>query len=117
MRLRKSIITILCCIVASCTSKSTGDVISADKMKDILTDMHYADTYSSMLNDTLHMSGAKNMDSLAVFYKSILEHHKVSVEEFNESIKWYKLNPEKLDSVYAAMIPMISKMEATYPNK
>lgn len=117
MRLQKSIITILCCIAASCTSKNAGDVISADKMKNILTDMHYADTYSSMINDTLHMSGAKNMDTLAVYYKSILEHHKVSVEEFNESIKWYKLNPEKLDSVYAAMIPQLSKMEATYPNK
>ncbi len=117
MRLRKSIITILCCLAASCTSKNADDVIPADKMQNILTDMHYADTYSSMKNDTLHMLGAKNMDSLAVYYKSILAHYKVSVEEFNESIKWYKLNPEQLDSVYAAMIPHLSKMEATYPNK
>lgn len=117
MHLRKSIFIVLLCICASCSSNAPNDVIPLNKMKGILIDMHLADTYSSMLNDTIHVSGVKNKDSLALYYKSILQHHNVSVEAFNESVKWYKLNPKELDSVYAGMIPQLSKLETVYPNK
>lgn len=117
MRLHSAFAIIFCFILISCSSKDGSNVIPSEKMEQILIDMHYADTYSAMAIDTLHAIGSKNNDSLAIFYKSILEHHKVSFEEFNESIKWYKLNPEQLDSVYAAMIPQLSKMESANPIK
>jgi hypothetical protein len=117
MRLHKYFAIATCCIIVSCSSGPGSDVIPADKMEDILTDMHYADTYSVMVHDSLNAQGNKNKDSLALYYRSILQHHNVSVEDFNESVKWYKINPEQLDSVYAAIIPKISKMETTYPNK
>lgn len=116
MRLQKYIIVLLCSLFVAC-STNTSPVVPADKMKDILTDMHYADIYSTMVRDSLNMGSGKNKDSLALYYKSILQHHNVSAEDFDKSIKWYKLNPEQLDSIYAAIIPQISKMESMYPNK
>jgi len=117
MRLHFFATIILACLFVACSTKAGSDVIPANKMQDILIDMHYADTYSTMVPDSLNAPGNKNKDSLAQYYRSILQHHNVSVEDFNESIQWYKINPQELDSVYAAMIPKISKMETVYPNK
>lgn len=105
-----------CAVLISCDNKPGGkDVIAPEKMQLILTDMHYAETYSTMVNDSFMRN--KNKDSLASFYKSILSHHKISMDEFRSSIDWYKMNPEQLDSVYANMIPNLSKQESIYPVK
>ncbi len=115
----KILFAFACICMASCHffSGGKGDVIPADSMQIILSDLHIAEVYSTMVNDSLHQVRDKNKDSLAVYYKSILEHHKVTPEQLTESIKWYKMNPEELDSVYADMITHFSKLESEHPVK
>lgn len=81
------------------------------KMELILTDIHYAETYSSMVNDSLHQVQAKNLDSLSGYYKDILAHHKLTREEFDKGISWYRDNPEQLDSSYKRIITRLSEQE------
>jgi len=115
----RTLFVFACVFIASCNlfSDGKGDVIPADNMQSILSDLHIAEVYSTMVNDSLHQVRDKNKDSLAVYYKSILEHHKVTPEQLTTSIKWYKMNPEKLDSMYANMITHFSKLESEYPVK
>lgn len=83
--------------------------LSREKMLGIVTDLHLAEVYSTMKNED--KSANKNMDSLAYYYKSILSHHKVTMEELKSSIKWYSENPKELDSVYINTLTEISTIE------
>ena len=83
----------------------------------MLVDLHYAETYSAMVNDSLHQIRNKNLDSLALYYASIQAHYNVSNESFLKSVDWYKNNPEILDSAYASMILRVSETEAAFQKK
>ena len=78
-------------------------------------DIHFAEASSVILNkDTTVHKGDKNLDSLAIFYNSVFRHHNISQKEFEESLHWYKQNPEQLDTIYAKLIPEVSKYEGVY---
>jgi hypothetical protein len=98
-------------LLASCKRKGEPAIQPA-QMEKILTDIHIAEAYSVMVNDSLHHIRNKNYDSLAVYYNDIFAHYHVSKEQFIKSIAWYKNNPEDLDSVYAHMLITTGKMEA-----
>ncbi len=83
-----------------------------EKMVDILTDIHFAETYSTMVNDTSLHTTNKNIDSLGKYYKSILEHHDITLEQFKSSMEWYADNTEELDSVYARVLDKMSMVES-----
>lgn len=82
-------------------------------MTNILLDVHFAEAYSSMLkNDSLHKKyNNKNIDSLAVFYKQILNKHQVSVDLFDSAIKWYSIHPQEMDSVYTHLLPILDSLK------
>jgi len=100
----------------SCKSHD-DDHLSRQKMQLILADMHDAENYSTMaFKDTVKTDGRyrlpqKNMDSLAHYYRMILAHYQLSVNEFNKNIKWYSAHPDDLDSVYVDLINTYSKLE------
>ena len=105
-------------IISACKDEEKGKVVvpggvlSAETMQSILRDMYLAEAYSVVLKpDTGEYANRKNIDSLAVFYKEILEHHKVSKEEFEKSMTYYKRNPAHLDSVYNRVLPQLSTLE------
>lgn len=79
--------------------EAPGKHLPQKKMEDVLLDLAMAEAYSGVTRDNLHPSGAKNIDSLAYYYRQILDHHKVSVEEFRQSIDWYKAHPDVLDTM------------------
>lgn len=83
-------------------------------MKLILLDVHFAESYSSMLSDTLQKkSNNKNIDSLAVFYGQILKKHGVSYELFDSAMNWYSDHPNELDSVYTYLLPVMDSLKTT----
>lgn len=77
----------------------------------MLIDLYYAESYSAMVDDSAHQFRAKNLDSLAHYYKEIQAHYNVSDTAFIKSIDWYKNHPEQMDSAYAKMIVHVSEVE------
>jgi hypothetical protein len=100
-------------ILISCNEKGANGIpIPPETMKKIMTDIHIAEAYSTVVKDSLHKGGTKNADSLAVYYKDIFAHHKVTAAQFTESLNWYKNNPEEMDSLYDDMIPIVTGLQA-----
>lgn len=100
--------------IFSCKETSKPQ-LSPQKMQQVLLDIHFAEASSVILNkDTTLHSGERNLDSLAIFYSSVFKHHNITAKEFEESLNWYKQNPEELDTVYAKLIPEMSKYEGVY---
>ena len=103
-------------LLFSCKNKD-ADHLSRAKMQAILGDMHDAENYSLMVTkDTSKVNGRsqmpqKNMDSLAHYYREILAHYKLTVDEFDKNIKWYSAHPDDLDSVYTDLINKYTKLE------
>lgn len=97
-------------LLASCVEKGP-EPLSREKMKEIMTDIHLAEVYTSVISDSSGLSGNKNKDTLAVYYKSILDHHGISVDEFSSSLRWYSSEPHELDSVYINVLNELSTLE------
>jgi len=76
-------------------------------MEKILLDVNIAETYCTLMRDSTHRAGTKNIDSLSLYYKTIFDHYHVSSDDFSKSLAWYKNHPEALDSVYTKMIARI----------
>ena len=91
--------------------------IPRDKMQKLLLDVNIAEAYSTMVKDSLHKAPGKNYDSLAVYYRSILAHHKISADQFTNSLNWYKAHPEEMDSIYVKMIPLAEQITAAPAEK
>ena len=73
------------------------------KMALVLMDLHIAEAHAlQILPDTGKPAPApgRNLDSLALFYQSILHHHGMDTADFRRAMDWYVLHPEQLDSVY-----------------
>jgi hypothetical protein len=76
--------------------------LSKEKMTSILEDMSIADAYSN--EQQMQITYSPNFDSLRqekvkIYYKQILDLHKVSVKEFMESYKYYESHPNRLKEV------------------
>src|ERR1044071_5446134 len=92
---------------ASCRREDSH--LSSKQLAPILADLHIADVYSGMVKDDAHPNGGKNYDSLAVWTKSILARYKVTQQEFNQSMDWYRDRPLELDSLYANVLPILGR--------
>jgi hypothetical protein len=100
-------------LMASCKykPKKKEDHLPRELMQKALLDVNIAEAYSTLVKDsTYNKTVGKNFDSLAVYYKSILAHHKISAEAFSNSLNWYKQNPDEMDSIYVKMIPVAEKI-------
>lgn len=117
--MKQLFVLVCCCSLLSCNFfKPKEDHLSPDKMAKVLTDLQVAEMYSTMVGrDTAaHKGQEKNLDSLAHYYKEILAHHQVSLDELNKSLEWYRQNPDQLDSVYTAMIPQLTALQGLKTN-
>lgn len=83
--------------------------MSPARMAPILADLHVADAYSTLVRDSLHPNREKNYDSLAKWTTQIFARHKVTMQDFNRSMDWYRDHPVELDSLYASVIPILEK--------
>ena len=94
-------------LVSAC--KKDEPHMSPSRMAPILADLHIADAYSNLVRDSLHPNAEKNYDSLAKWTAQIFKKHGTSKQDFNKSMDWYRDHPVELDSLYAAVIPVIEK--------
>jgi hypothetical protein len=110
---------LLCVLTFSCKNKSTdtGSRIPAKTMQKVLLDINLAEAYSAIVKDTSHRTAGKNADSLASYYHNILKHYNITSKEFEESLNWYKAHPDKLDTLYNGVIPLITTMQNPKPLK
>ena len=101
-------------IFVSC-NKGGSRHLSSEKMQLVLSDVHLAESYSIIVNqDSAHQFNTRNLDSLAVYYKTIFKHHNITPEEFEQSLNWYRENPAELDSLYQKIIPEMTRLEGIY---
>ena len=107
MRRRSILFACLICLLSGCAKNEPH--MSPSRMAPILADLHVADAYSSIVRDSLHPNGEKNYDSLAGWTAEIFRKHSISREDFNKSMDWYRNHPVELDSLYAAVVPLIEK--------
>jgi hypothetical protein len=116
---RLSLAVIVAVLVFGCKHKTgTGNThLPQKQMQKVLLDMTLAEGYSTMNKDSLHKTSTKNYDSLAVYYKDIFAHHKITEEQFNESLDWYKGHPEEMDSTYAILMTSITRLQTKLPIK
>lgn len=86
-------------------------------MEKLLLDLNLAESYCVMVKDSMHHGGTKNLDSLAVYYKTIFAHYNITDEQFTENLEWYKNHPADLDSIYNAQLISLPKIQAAYKVK
>lgn len=111
------IFIVLFSLIVACKNKEQAP-IEVSKMKDILTDVHLAEAYSSLIvKDSVQKKVFnKNIDSLALFYKIILNKHQVTLTQFDEALQWYSLHPQLLDTAYASVVPILERMKSASSN-
>lgn len=97
---------------SSCKQGVEKPPLPEEKMQQVLLDIHLAETYSLGLGDSTRNRFEKNYDSLAVFYRSILKHHGLTFEAFNDALSWYRERPEAIDSLYVKVINRLSELKA-----
>ncbi|RFS24552.1 DUF4296 domain-containing protein [Chitinophaga silvatica] len=75
--------------------------LSKKEMSGILRDMAIADAYSNeQMMSTFHtFSDSLRQNTLKVYYKQILDLHKVTVPEFMTSYRYYESHPDRLKEV------------------
>lgn len=75
--------------------------ISKEEMSGILRDMAMADSYSNevIMNNFHTINDSLRQNTLKVYYKQILDLHKISVPQFMESYKYYEAHPNRLKEV------------------
>jgi hypothetical protein len=90
-------ITFLCLLILSACSqdKRPKGILDQQKMIEVTADLHIIDGYLStlMYTDSARILG-KN------FYVTIYEKHHISRADYEESLKYYSMQPVLLDSMY-----------------
>lgn len=118
----KKIAVISCIFFAVACNKS--DHLPMGKMSKILLKMHLAEGYAQVLpkNEPLTdgKSGSmllKNEDSLLKYNAMILKEFNITKTDFQNSLQYYKRNPELLDSIYQMVLSDIAILQAENKKK
>jgi len=86
--------------------KVPADVLSKEKMRDVLLDMNIADAHSYDIRPVDNMPLPDSIRQLKVkeYYRQILDLHQVSVKDFMKSYSYYESHPDRLKEVYGMML-------------
>ncbi len=118
----KKIVFISCVyFIAACNKPAH---LPMNKMSKILLKMHLAEGYAQVLpkNEPLTdgKSGSmvlKNEDSLLKYNAMILKEFNITKTDFQQSLQYYKRNPELLDSIYQMVLSDIAILQAENKKK
>ena len=94
-------------LLASC-SHDKSNVISENKMANVLRDIHMVD--GTLNTYQYSMNKFQNTDSLYV-YKMAFDKNKVTRQEFIKSLEYYSKYPKKMDRIYTAVINELSSQQ------
>ncbi len=112
-RIVPALLFAICCMASACEDNSPDKPLPKEKMQQVLLDISIAESYSTMVKDSLHKQGQKNPDSLAQYYKDIFAHHKITYEQYKSSLKWYKDHPDDMDTLFNNILPVVTRWQAT----
>lgn len=108
-----SFVLLINILFISCKVKDNGDHLPQAEMEKILLDVNLAEAYSQApANMVARGTSGKNKDSLAVYYKDIFAHYKITEEQFTESLNWYKNHPDKLDTLITGITLTINTLQS-----
>ncbi len=112
MKYTFSLLLTLMFLVVACkdAARENTPPIDKEKMTAIMTDIHIAETYSTMVSSDEHTTN-KNIDSLGIYYKSVLKHHNLTLDEFKSALDWYSTHNRHYDSVYNSVLSELSTLE------
>jgi hypothetical protein len=99
-------------LLSACKHAGGGYHLPQKEMQSLLLDINIAEAYSAMEKDSVYKGGGKNIDSLAIFYKDIFAHYNITQAQFDQSLTWYKSNPDELDSIYNNNLKILSRWQA-----
>lgn len=85
-----------------------ADLIPRDSMVDILVDLQIME---SILSKQQRQNRSKVNQSKYYYFKSVMEKHDITREQFERSFDYYQYNLKILDEIYADAITKITKME------
>ncbi|SHM08228.1 DUF4296 domain-containing protein [Chitinophaga sp. CF418] len=91
--------------------KVPKDVLSKEKMRDVLLDMNLADAYSGMSDNdqsNLIVQDSVRKQRAKMYYRQILDLHKLTPAAFRHSYAYYEAHPNKFKEVYDMMFSSIT---------
>lgn len=98
-------------LLIACENKTENQIkegiIPEAKMAEIIVDLHLTDATINIK----HINKRKNNEKIIKYYSSVLQKHGYSRLQFNESIDFYSIDPEKLDDIYDKVIHELSKKQ------
>ena len=110
MSIKKTSIIAAFLIVAACHTETNH--MPPEKMQQVLLDLQLAEVYGSMAGtDSLKHTGLRNNDSLIVYYHDVLAHHNITLQEFTQSLDWYRHHPDQLDTIYVRAMDKLGKKD------
>lgn len=72
-----------------------------DKMEKVLSDIQIAEVAATVaVYDSVQQAPIKSNDSLAIYYAEVLAHHQITLQQFRQSLDWYREHPADLDTIY-----------------
>ena len=110
-----SILFLSSLILISCSKneeKIPADIISKDKMVQVMVDIHLAEARSQMGTPFNDVKAQKQS-----YYKFIFKKHKISYEQLRKSLNYYSAHPEIFSEVYDEVITELSKKQAETSRK
>lgn len=94
-------------LIAACKDNELPEnLIDEQKMVRIIADLHIIDGYMASLvyNDSTRING-KN------FYATVYKSHNTTRAEYEKSLKYYSLDPVRLDSMYNRVEDLLAAKE------
>ncbi len=74
--------------------------------------MHIAEGYAQALPKKENSTVPKNPDSLLKYHAMILDEYRISKNEFQTSLNYYKKHPDLLDSIYQLVLADVVILQA-----
>ncbi|WP_320054310.1 DUF4296 domain-containing protein [uncultured Acetobacteroides sp.] len=104
----KKLLLIIAAAIAFASCSDNDQVLSKQKMANILRDIHISD---AVLNTQRYSQNTfENLDSLYL-YKDVFKKNDVSREEFIHSLQYYSKYPRKLDEIYTMVVNELSAQQ------
>ena len=107
------VILISVCLFGACRPEKTNDaqqgILSREKFTELLKDFQLAEASINIrkLTQPDDIVYAKKV------YKGIFAKYKISEEQFNQNIDYYKTRPQELLQIYSDVVDSLSKMQST----
>ncbi len=89
------------------------NIISKDKMVEILVDFYLVE--SAIQYNTRFRINTRIFSNY--YYKPILEKHKITPEDFHESIEYYSKDIDGIDEIYTEVISILSEKLSEVKNE